>query len=186
MAKVLGLLFLVAAFLAAVFGLFVGLGLGAQRIASDFDGSVALGGATIFATTALALWQFDRTKRKEADARLFSERAAVYQKLVTLLRDMIFEQKGWAAPITQDTRAQQLAEISYEMTVRGGQEKKRANMRNTEIGQSDSAALMKTMAQLYRAIRKDLGHSDDNSLPNDLVLQMNVPEDREKVRQQLK
>ena len=106
-------LFLAALFLIAVgFGLAFGFGFAAQRVASGINGSVALGAATLVATTWFGLWQFEKTKRKEAEARIFAQRAEIYHRLVVMLRDMIFAVKGWSEQRSETDLARDLSAIT--------------------------------------------------------------------------
>lgn len=168
------------------FGFAVGAGVVAQRITSDFSGTMALGGVTLIATTWLALWQFDRTKKKEAEARIFAERALRYQSLIHILRDLLFSTKGWTDPVDSTQMAKKMAEITYDMTIWGGQDTIRALMRLSDNQNPDPGAVMGIMSNLFGAIRKDLGHSDDAALSDDLVLQMVTAEDRAKVAELLR
>lgn len=169
------------------FALGVGIGFGvvAQRITSDFSGTVALGCVTLIATTTMALWQFNRTKKKEAEARIFSERSKVYQRLLNAIRNIMFASKGWIEEKSGDDLAKELSEITYEMIIWGGQDTIRAIGQITKNPGDNIAEMMRTMAQLYKAIRSDLGHNDDTQLHNDLVLQLISVKDHEEVRKYL-
>jgi hypothetical protein len=179
---------LVALVLLGVFGLGAGIGFGilAQRIADGVSGTVALGCVTLLATTILALWQFDRTKRKEAEARIFALRAPIYERLIGIVREKMFETKGWAEEKAPDSLAKDLAIITYDMIVWGGQSTVRALMSLGETPTDDTAAVFRTMQNIFKAIRKDLGHNDDDSLPADLVVQLIIPEERDRVRSLLR
>lgn len=168
------------------FGLAVGVGFGAQRVASGLDGTMVLGGVTLIATTWFGLWQFEKTKRKEAEARIFAQRAEIYQKLVSMLRDMIFVTKGWSPARNDQEVARDLTSITYDMIVWGGQDTIREIMRFTEVPSGDVGAAMNRLSSLFRAVRKDLGHTDDAALPEDIVLSMIVAGEREAVRAQMR
>lgn len=180
-------LFLAALFLIAVgFGLAFGFGFAAQRVASGINGSVALGAATLVATTWFGLWQFEKTKRKEAEARIFAQRAEIYHRLVVMLRDMIFAVKGWSEQRSETDLARDLSAITYDMIVWGGQDTIRQLMNLSDTSPTDVGGMMRRMSDLFRAIRKDLGHSDDAQLPEDIVLAMIVSDEREAVRAQMR
>lgn len=165
-----------------VFGIGIGFGVLAQRISQGFNGTIALGCATLIATTVLGLWQFDRTKRKEAEARIFALRAPVYERLISILRDLMFATKGWAKARKPDELAKELATVTYDMTVWGGQDTVRALMKFSEMPAGDAAAMFRVMETLFKAIRTDLGHNDDSTLSIDLVVQMITAEERDDVR----
>ena len=167
----------------AVWGFMAGLGFASQRVLTGFDGSVALGCLALLASTGLALWQFDRTKRKEADARIFVQRAPVYQKLVGIMRDLMMAQKGWAPQKDTNEVAKELTLITYGMIVWGGKDTVRALLSLSD-GATNPGDMMLRMSDLFKVIRNDLGHSDDAALREDLILQMITAEDRAKVKAQ--
>ena len=105
--------------LAIIFLIAVGLGFGvlAERAFSDLSGDVALGILTFAGTTWFALWSFQKTKQKEAEALLFPQKAAVYGDLISIIRDIMFSQKGWAPSVDPDALAQRLARVRYDMIV---------------------------------------------------------------------
>lgn len=181
---------LTALFVVAVgFGFAVGFGILAQRIATDFNGSVALGVTGLVATTWFGIWQFEKTKRKEAEARIFTERAAIYHRLVLMLRNMMFSIKGWEPQKDQETLGRQMAEITYDMIVWGGQDTIRQIMNLTnqpEHQQQDPSVILLRLAELFRAIRKDLGHNDDDALPEDLALILIVSSEQDELRQKMR
>lgn len=181
---------LTALFVVAVgFGFAVGFGILAQRIATDFNGSVALGVTGLVATTWFGIWQFEKTKRKEAEARIFTERAAIYHRLVLMLRNMMFSIKGWELQKDQETLGRQMAEITYDMIVWGGQDTIRQIMNLTnqpEHKPQDPSVILLRLAELFRAIRKDLGHNDDDALPEDLALILIVSSEQDELRQKMR
>lgn len=183
--KAVSYLVVLALMALAVFSAFFGFAFASQRVLTDFNGSVALGCLTIVISTCVALWQFDKTKRKEAEARIFAQRAPIYQRLISVIRNMMFATKGWAEERETEDLAKELAEITYEMIVWGGQDTVRAIRNFTSQDGSDPGQGVRAMAELFRAVRKDLGHSDDASLPNDLVLQLIAVDDREEILRHL-
>ncbi|MDG2530377.1 hypothetical protein [Caulobacter endophyticus] len=168
----------------AAFAAFLGFGFAAGRIFSNFNGTVALGCVTLFSTTTLALWQFNRTKKKEAEARIFSERAANYKQLIGVLRKAMHSTKGWVE-VDHDELAKELSSVTYDMIIWGGQDTVRSLLDFSDMTAGDLGGMVRKTASLYAAIRKDLGHEDDAELSNDLVLQMITAEDRATVRRLL-
>ncbi len=171
----------------AVFAFLIAVGLGfgvlAKRVATDLSGEAALGWLTFVATTWLAIWTFQKTKRKEAEAQIFPEKAKVYKELIDIIRDVMFAQKGWGPPLDADAIAQRFGRVRYDMIVWGGQETIRAVTAFEESSASGDMGIMFTAAaNLYANVRKELGHSDDAQLPEDMFLAQLIPQDREKVR----
>ena len=103
-----------------------------------------------------------------------------------MLRDMIFTTKGWSSERPMDDIARDLAVITYDMIVWGGQDTIRQIMNLGDGEPADAGAMMVRMSNLFRAIRKDLGHSDDIQLPEDIVLSMIIADEREAVRAQMR
>lgn len=169
--------------LTAIVGVGIGFGVVAERVVSDFDGQIALGCLTFLGGVWLAFWNVRKSREKEAESRIFTQKAAVYEDLVNILRDIFMEQRGWAPKKTQDQRAKALMVIRYKMIVWGGQETVRAinGLENVPDDSSDGPRFL-AAANLYGAIRRDLGHSDDDAFAEDLFLTQITATDKEKVR----
>lgn len=154
----------------------IGLGFAAQ---AELNANVILALVTLTVTTWFGLWQFDKTKRKEADARIFAQRAEIYHRFVVTLRDILFSEKGWAPKKSQAELTKEMSNITFDMIVWGGQDTIRKMKSMSEQDTPDVGETLRRMSELYRAIRKDLGHSDDSTLSDDIVLTMLLPEERQ-------
>lgn len=172
---------LLSALLLTSFG--VGFGIVADRVWTSLSGEVALAWLTFIGTSWFAIWSFQKTKRKEADALLFSQKSAVYKELIDIIRDIMFAIKGWIPALDPDELAQRLGRVRYDMIVWGGQD----TIRAIEKFESSSATgevgpMFAAVAGLYATVRRDLGHSDDAQLAEDLFLAQILLEEREGVR----
>jgi hypothetical protein len=174
----IGTWLLALALLAAfVFGFWT---LSARAFAS-LDGQTAVALATFVGTTWFAIWSFQKTKRKEAEAQLFSEKAKVYGRILDLLRDVFFAQKGWIPPLDQEELAKRFGQVRFDMVIWGGQDTIRA-IGAIEDAHGDSGKTFAAFINLYAQIRKELGHGDDRALAEELFLAQVIAEDREKTR----
>lgn len=180
------LLGLIAA-LIVLFGLAVGFGYLSQRMVADFNGQIALGCLTFLGGIWLAFWNVRKSREKEAESRIFAQKAAVYEDLVNILRDLFMAQKGWAKEKSENQLAKSLMVIRYKMIVWGGQDTIRAISAfeavpdDAPIGDRFLAA-----SNLYTAIRRDLGHQDDSEFGEELFLTQIIASDKENVRQLLR
>lgn len=164
----------------------LGAGVLANRISYDLSGEVALGAATFIATTWFAIWSFQKTKRKEAEAQLFPQKAAVYKKIVDLIRDIFFAQKGWGPAVAPDALAQRFGEVRFEMIIWAGQDTIRAITAMEEADPSNPGSSLAAAVNLYAQIRRELGHKDDPALAEELLLSQVIASDREQVRKLIK
>ena len=171
---------LVAIALLVAFGF--GLWMLSTRTLAAMDGQTAVALATFVATTWFAIWSFQKTKRKEADAQLFSEKAKVYGRIVDLLRDIFFAQKGWISPLDEQELGKRFGQVRFDMVVWGGQDTIRAINAIEDVTPGDTGKMFAAFTHLYAQIRKELGHADDRALAEDLFLAQVIAEDREKVR----
>lgn len=114
---------------------------------------------------------------------MFTQKAEVYTRIVNVIRGLMFVQKGWIPPIGEEELAQRFAEARYDMIVWGGQDTIRAIEKIEEGG--PHGKLFTAMADLYKSIRHDLGHKDDDNLSDELILAQIIIEDREQLRQQM-
>jgi hypothetical protein len=170
-----------SALLFASFGL--GFGILADRVWTSLSGEVALAWLTFIATTWFAIWSFQKTKRKEAEALLFSQKSARVQGAYRYHSRHHVRDKGLDSALDQDELAQRLGRVRYDMIVWGGQD----TIRAIEKFESSSATgeigpMFAAVAGLYATVRRDLGHSDDGQLAEDLFLAQIVLEERENVR----
>jgi cbb3-type cytochrome oxidase subunit 3 len=172
-----------AAVLVAIFGFAVGFGYLADKIAADFSGQIALGCLTFLGGIWLAFWNVRKSREKEAESRIFSQKAEVYQDLVNILRDIFMASKGWAKERKPEELAKSLMVIRYKMIVWGGQDTIRAidALEAVPEGANEGHRFL-AGANLYGAIRRDLGHQDDAALAEDLFLTQITASDKANVR----
>lgn len=176
--------FVVALICLAAFS--VGFGIFAEKLTADLNGEIALSILGLVATTWFAIWSFNKTKRRESEALLFPNKAEVYKKIVDIIRDLTFAQKGWIDEIDQNVLAQRFSEARFDMIIWGGQDTIRALGRLEDAGEEGPAGLFQASANLYHCLRKELGHSDDDQLAKDLIAAQVISEDRDKIRDLLK
>jgi hypothetical protein len=131
----------------------------------------------------LAVWNFQKTRLKEAESRIFAQKAEAYQSLVDVVRDIFMVQKGWKQQEQEDSLPKLLMVIRYKMIVWGGQDTIRA-IAELESVPEDALPGDRFLAveNLYKAIRKDLGHQDDSDLSEELFLTQIIASEREAVR----
>lgn len=176
--------FIAALTFVAAFG--VGFGVLAERAFADFSGDAAVAAITFIGTTWFAIWSFNKTKRKEVEAQIFPQKAAIYKELVDIIRDITFAQKGWIPPLDPDALARRFAEARFNLIVWGGQETIRAIDKFEADQTAGPGRMFAAVANLYGCIRRELGHADDADLREDLFLAQITTEDRESVRQQMR
>ncbi|HEX8306959.1 MAG TPA: hypothetical protein VF645_00900 [Allosphingosinicella sp.] len=171
------------AVLLLVLGFGIGFGYLAEKIAADFNGQIALGCLTFLGGIWLAFWNVRKSREKEAESRIFSEKAAVYVELVNVLRDIMMATKGWAPETETSELAKSLMKIRYKMIVWGGQDTVRAIDALEAVPEdgSDGQRFL-AAANLYQAIRSDLGHRDDPQFAEDLFLTQIIAADKANVR----
>jgi hypothetical protein len=172
MGKFLGLVLGVIFLAVILFGISTGVTLISGRLLKEMNAQVAASLVVFVASTWFALWNFQKTKEKEAESRHFVERAKIYDKLVKFLQYFHFQSKGWVPKRDEEDVARELGELRYEMIIWGGKDTIRAIMKLEDFSpDSDPGMIFSTISNLYGAIRKDLGHKDDKQLFDDLVLQ---------------
>lgn len=164
----------------------LGAGVLAGRAFSDFSGEAALGLLTFAGTMWFAIWNFNKTKQKEADAQFFPEKAKVYKQIIDIMRDVMFAQKGWIPNPDETEIAQRFARARYDLIIWGGKSTVGAlEAFETQSATEDTGKMFLSVANLYDAIRLELGHKSDERLGIDLVMSQIILEDRDKFRKLL-
>ena len=141
-----------------------------------------------FATALFGLWQFNKTKKLEIEARLFQNKAEAYQGIIRMLFDLFKEQKKSSKEINEDKLAAKILEIREKLTIWASGDVIRAfsnleHRPNPKLTEDEIGVLLiKKLASLYSAIRKDLGHNDQDNIDVEIALSHLVPEDREKIQ----
>jgi hypothetical protein len=165
-----------------VFGISLGFGYLGHVITTDFSGQVALGCLTFIGGIWIAVYNVRKSREKDAESRIFAQKAEVYESLVNILRDIFMANKGWSAPFDPGETGKALMIIRYKMIVWGGQDTVRAIAAFEQVPDSEIGQRFLAIANLYAAIRRDLGHQDDARFAEDLFLTQIVAGDKEEVR----
>ena len=140
----------------------IGFGVVSKRILTDLSGEVALGWVTFIATTWFAIWSFQKTKRKEAEAQIFPEKAKIYKEIIDIIRDLTFAQKGWAPAVDEEELGKRFGRIRYDMIIWAGQDTIRALSAFEELSSGgDVGVMFAASANLYSKNSSELGHADD-------------------------
>lgn len=182
--RVLGAVLALALIVAVILGLLLGTRSLIELLAPSLGTEIALGYVTISSTALLAVWQFSRSRKREAEARIFSQRAIIYDELIMLLRDVFWAEKGWSDDSEGD-RARKLSTITYKLIVWGGKDTiKAVNQIRGNVKWHPGAPFL-LMSEIFGAMRSDLGHGTDVPLADELALQMLRIEDHAYAREQI-
>lgn len=128
-----------------------------------FTGVNAQQGVTliaILATAITAFVTFVRTKEKEAEARLFPEKAKVYSDILEVLNDLMNQSKPWAKKISDDEVAKRLNDARYKLIVWGSGPAVKAFEEIETFVDGDVGDMLARLAYIYGWMRRDLGHKD--------------------------
>ncbi|NWG52866.1 MAG: hypothetical protein HXY28_04025 [Hydrogenophilaceae bacterium] len=153
------------------------------------DPQFVLGVFGIAVAIITASFQYRAAKDKETDARLFSEKQAVYSDLIGTLMGLFHEKKINPTPDEQTALVKKLQAIRTKLLVWGSAETiamldKMGELPAAEPEQAP-AHMTRWMGALFAAIRKDLGHKDPPAASLEMALGMLIPADRGRLRQQL-
>lgn len=159
------------------------LGWSAKLVVTGASATTLLQSATIVVTVALAVWTYRATKRKEAEARLFVQKAAVYEPLVEELKKLHLAGRNGNPEMNMDELAQALVDIQFKAIVWGDHEFLLTLMEMGDAQTGESLDLtFGRVARLYAQIRKELGHSDKPGVGYDVMELLLIAEDRHLVR----
>ena len=158
-----------------------------QFVKSDFALAI-LGFAGAIAT---ASYQYRVAKNREAEARLFSEKQAVYTDLTETIMGLFHGQRTPELRMDQDELVKKLQIIRTKLLVWGSFETIRSFDQMGETGldvqkTNDPTAGLVWLSRLIARMRKDLGHKDPKDSILELALGLVVPEERLKFREALK
>lgn len=141
-----------------------------------------------FATALFGLWQFNKTKKLEIEARLFQNKAEAYQEIIEMLFDLFKQQKSADKDFNDIELPNKILKIREKLTIWASGDVIRAfanleHRPNPNLNENETGVLLITkLASLYSAIRKDLGHNDQDKIDIELALSHLIPEDREKIQ----
>ena len=158
-------------------------GWSSKLVISGVSAATVLQSATIGATVIIAVWTYRATKRKEAEARLFTQKAAVYEPLVAELKKLHLAGKNDNPEIDHDELARALIDIQFKAIIWGDQEFLKALMEMGDARPDESLDLtIGRVARLYGQMRKELGHSDKPGVGYDVMELLMIADDRHLVR----
>lgn len=144
---------------------------------SDF----VLGVLGAVASVGLASYQFRKAKEREVEARLFSEKAAVYKRLIELIGTLFKQQKTGGADV--EKLGETLQDIRTQLIIWGGSKTIQVlDSMGDNSAETDPRALVRWLASLYAEIRKDLGHKDKEGAALEIALGHVIVTDRHMFR----
>jgi hypothetical protein len=153
------------------------------------DSEFVLGVLPIAAAIIVAAIQYRAAKDKETEARLFSQKQAAYTELIDVIMGLFHEKKSNLTSDEEATLVKSLQRIRTQLVVWGSSE---TLLTLDKIGfiTSDTSGLpikgIKWMAELFAAIRRDLGHKDPPGAALEMALGMINEPDRSVLRAEIK
>ncbi len=127
------------------------------NVARGMNAQLAIGVATFVGTVSLAVWNFNKTKEKEYEGRLFPQRAAIYQEVLDVLKEISAPQEIVGVRPDQNQTAKRLLDAKFKMIVWGSRETLAA-FDYISDDQNEGGDVFAKMAYLMGCIRMDLGH----------------------------
>jgi hypothetical protein len=159
-----------------------------QFVKSDFALAIlGIAGAIITAS-----YQYRVAKNREAEARLFSEKQAVYTELTETIMEIFYSAKRDSEhSIGTVEMAQKFQLIRTKLLVWGSFDTFRSLDQLGEISldvqnTNDPTKILVWLGRLVGHMRKDLGHKDPKDSVREIALGLIVPEERVKIREALK
>ena len=138
---------------------------------------------TVLVTVFLAVWTYRATKRKEAEARLFGQKASVYEPLVEELKKAHLAGKNGNPEIDEKKLSQALVDIQFKAIIWGDQAFLRALIEFGEAKAGEPAdETFGRVAKLYEQMRRELGHADKPGVGYDVMELLLIADDRHLVR----
>ena len=169
--KALGIVFLVC----LIFGLGWFLGWTSELVLSGLTAAIVVQSTTIFVTIGLAIWTYSKTKEKEREARLFAQKAEVYEELLDIIHGLM----GPNAKDTSDDLVEQLRQVQFKAITWGDQSLLDILSELSEGDENPSQyVLFERMARLYNQMRKELGHNDRPGIGWDILKLQLIAKDR--------
>ena len=163
---------------AAILGAMV---VAARRTNSDF----VLGVLPIAAAIIVAAFQYRAAKDKETDARLFSQKQAAYTDLIGVVMELFHEKKIDPTPDEQASLVRKLQKIRTQLVIWGSSATLLTLDKMGLITPDTSGMAItgtKWLAELFAAIRKDLGHKDPQGAALEIALGLLKEPDRSQLR----
>ncbi|MBU4195364.1 MAG: hypothetical protein KKD26_01940 [Alphaproteobacteria bacterium] len=132
-----------------------------QALFRDMSAQQSVALIAVIATTVTALVTFVRTKEKEAEARLFPEKAKIYAEILDVLNELMSKSKPWGKDSDPDEIAKRLNDARYKLVVWGSAKAvKSFEAIETVDANGNVGDMLARLAYLYGWIRRDLGHKD--------------------------
>jgi hypothetical protein len=144
-----------------------------------------LGLLSVAGAIVIAAIQYRTAKDNETDARLFSQKQAAYSGLIGLIMRMFHEKRTNPTPAQQAALIKELQNIRTQLIIWGSSETILSLDRMGLITPDPSGMPtdgIKWMAELFAAIRKDLGHKDPPDAAMEIALGMLKAPDRSSLR----
>jgi len=141
-----------------------------------------------FSTALFGLWQFNKTKKLEIEARLFQNKAEAYQEIIKMLFELFKDQKNPNKKMSDEQLSMKILKIREKLTIWASGEVIRAfanleHKPDSKLSEDETGVLLITkLAFLYSAIRKDLGHNDQDNIDMEIALSHLISDDREKIQ----
>jgi hypothetical protein len=122
------------------------------------DAEFVFGAVSAVTAILIVVYQYDVTKRNEADARLFEAKAKIYEGIADLVREVTAAQKPAGRRVSEEKLTEKLMKIRAQMIVWSSLETLQAYDRLSALDGKNPMEPFEIMAALYNAMRKDLGH----------------------------
>jgi hypothetical protein len=154
-----------------------------EIVVSGVNAATVLQSFTILVTVSLAVWTYRATKRKEAEARLFEQKAAAYLPLVETFKKVQMGGKFGLAPIDQDELTRTMVDVKFKAIIWGSQSFiQTLSDFSDDSPTSDNEIAFDRMARLCEEMRRELGHHDRKGVGYDVVESLIVAQDRHLIR----
>ncbi|WP_439478717.1 hypothetical protein [Brevundimonas sp.] len=165
----------VVVLLCIVFGSGWFFGWTSELVLSGVTAAVVVQSTTIFVTIGLAIWTYSKTKEKEREARLFAQKAEVYEELLGIIHGLMGP-NGADAP---DDLVEKLRQVQFKAITWGDQSLLDILSELSDGDDSPSQrVLFERMARLYNQMRKELGHNDRPGIGWDILKLQLIAKDR--------
>lgn len=146
-----------------------------ELVLSGLTAAIVVQSTTIFVTIGLAIWTYSKTKEKEREARLFAQKAEVYEELLDIIHGLM----GPNAKDISDDVVEKLRKVQFKAITWGDQSLLDILSELSDGDENPSQHVMfDRMARLYNQMRKELGHSDRPSIGWDILKLQLIAKDR--------
>ena len=162
------------------------IGWSAKVLTSGISSAVVLQTLALLVTVGLAIWTYNKTKEKEIASRLFPEKAKIYEKLLDAVKFSMkaagSKSDGQEGEVHVDPElVERLRELQYSAIIWGDQEF--IDVLSQFTGESeDPSHVFKKVADMYKQMRKELGHKDRPSIGWDALALMIKADERAVIR----